>query len=509
MKRFIKCIALCLCALTLLSLSTVAFAEEQEVVLRICSWEEYIDEGGWGEDEVIDLESGNIFGENSMLEDFEAWYYETYGIRVRVEYSCFGTNEDLYNMLNLGDVYDLVCPSEYLIMKLLAEEKVYPLSEGFFNEEDENNYYIKGVSPFIRRMFESHEVNGESWDKYAAGFMWGITGFVYNPEVVSREDASTWHLLDNTKYAHRITVKDNIRDTYFAAVGAVKSELLLDEAFRADPNYPSRLQDEMNDTSQEMVDTVQEYLQSIKNNLYSFETDSGKADMITKKVVANLQWSGDSVYAMDQAEEDGLFLEFAAPKESTNVYFDGWIMLRCGVEGDSAKQHAAEAFINFVSRPDNAIRNMYYIGYTSVISNCEDGRVYEYLQWNYGAEDDDETAVPYSVAHLFTDDPEKSADFEFMVPEEQLRRQLGAQYPSEEILDRSSIMVYFDEQVSERTNRMWIRVRCYNIKDVPVLGWVAAGIIAAGIVVLLVRANRRKHVENYYAEAVNQRRRKG
>ena len=30
----------------------------------------------------------------------------------------FGTNEDLYNQLTLGDTYDLVCPSEYMIMKL-------------------------------------------------------------------------------------------------------------------------------------------------------------------------------------------------------------------------------------------------------------------------------------------------------------------------------------------------------------------------------------------------------
>ena len=93
-----------------------------EVTLRICNWEEYIDLGGWDEEETIDLESGDIIGENSMVEDFEQWYLETYGIRVNVEYSTFGTNEDLYNMLTLGDVYDLVCPSEYMIMKLMAED---------------------------------------------------------------------------------------------------------------------------------------------------------------------------------------------------------------------------------------------------------------------------------------------------------------------------------------------------------------------------------------------------
>ena len=276
-------------------------ADEEEVVLRVCNWEEYIDEGGWGEDEVIDLESGDIFGENSILDDFSDWYLETYGKRVRVEYSTFGTNEDLYNMLTLGDVYDLVCPSEYMIMKLMADGRLYPLSDSFFDESNENNYYINGVSPYIRDIFETHEINGESWGKYAAGYMWGVTGFVYNPEEVTYEDASTWHLLDNENYNRQITVKDNVRDTYFAAVGAVKSDLLTDPSFTGSPDYLTRLEDEMNDTSPEMVAAVQEYLQSNKDNFYSFETDSGKADLITGKVVANFQWSGDAVYTLDQA----------------------------------------------------------------------------------------------------------------------------------------------------------------------------------------------------------------
>ena len=77
-------------------------SEEEPVVLRICNWEEYIDEGDWDEEEAIDLSEDNvIIGQNSMIEDFEQWYYEEYGVRVEVEYSTFGTNEDLFNQLNL------------------------------------------------------------------------------------------------------------------------------------------------------------------------------------------------------------------------------------------------------------------------------------------------------------------------------------------------------------------------------------------------------------------------
>lgn len=466
-----------------------AESEEKAVTLRVCNWEEYIDLGDW--DETIDLESGDIIGENSMVKDFEEWYYETYGKRVKVEYSTFGTNEDLYNMLTLGDEYDIVCPSEYMFMKLMAEKMLVPLSDEFFDETDENNYYTRGVSPYIREVFENHEINGESWEKYAAGYMWGITGIVYNPEVVSEEEASTWQILNNPKFKRQVTIKDNVRDSYFAAVGALKHDLLTSPEFRADPNYKQRLEEEMNDVSPETIKTVQDYLQDVKDNAYSFETDSGKADMITGKVVANYQWSGDAVYSLDQAEEDDYILNFAVPEESTNIYFDGWVMLKSGIGDDAEKQHAAEAFINFNSRPDNAIRNMYYIGYTSVIGGGDDTRIFEYADWCYGAEDDEENVVEYPLGYFFTGD-NSDENYVITAPEEQLRRQLFAQYPTQEAISKSSIMVYFDSDKNDVINQMWINVRCFNLYDVPVWAWAIAAAVAAVLIYLFVRMKQRQ-----------------
>lgn len=474
------------------SVPVMAGEEKDDVItLRISNWEEYIDLGEWDEEEeTIDLESGDILGVNSMVDDFEEWYLETYGKEVKVEYSTFGTNEDLYNMLTLGDVYDLVCPSEYMIMKLMAENETVPLSDAFFDESDEYNYYIKGVSPYIRNIFDSKTINGEAWGKYAAGYMWGVTGIVYNPDVVSQEEAETWTIINNPKFKRQVTIKDNVRDSYFAAVGALQSDLLTSEDFLNDPDYAQNLENVMNDTTFETVLKVQDYLQDVKDNCYSFETDSGKADMITGKVVANYQWSGDAVYSMDQAEEDDFYLNFAIPKESTNIYFDGWVMLKRGIGEDAEKQHAAESFINFVSRPDNAIRNMYYIGYTSVIGGGDDERIFEYADWCYGAEEEEEEVVDYNIGYFFSDDPE-SEDYILSVPEEQLKRQLYAQYPDAEAISRSSIMIYFDKEENERINQMWISVRCLNIYDIPVYAWVITGVILV-LIGALVFHNRKR-----------------
>lgn len=394
-------------------------------------------------------------------------------------------------MLTLGDVYDIVCPSEYMIMKLMAQGQLVPLSDEFFDTSDENNYYINGVSPYIRSIFEENEINGEAWSKYAAGYMWGITGIVYNPELVSEEDASSWKILDDPAYYRQVTIKDNVRDSYFAAVGALKSDLLTSEEFLQDADYQKNLEREMNDTSPETIALVQDYLQDVKNNAYSFETDSGKADMVTGKVAANYQWSGDAVYTMDQADEDDFTLAFAVPEESTNIYFDGWVMLKSGIGEDAAKQHAAEAFINFNSRPDNVIRNMYYIGYTSVISGGEDERIFEYADWCYGAEEDEEDVVDYDIGYFFTEDG-NNGDYVITAPADQADRQLSAQYPSQEAIARSAIMVYFDDAQNEAINQMWISVRCFNIYDMPVWVW-ALIVLAAAAAVMLVRMKRKKH----------------
>jgi spermidine/putrescine transport system substrate-binding protein len=376
----------------------------------------------------------------------------------------------------------------------MAEDMLVPLSDHFYDTSDPNNYYAIGVSPYIKGIFDAKTIGGEPWSKYAAGYMWGVTGIVYNPDVVTEEEASTWKILNNSKFKRQVTIKDNVRDSYFAAVGAIKSDLLTSPEFLNDPDYSLRLEEEMNDVSPETIQAVQDYLQTVKNNVYSFETDSGKADMITGKVVANYQWSGDGTYTMDQADEDDFTLAFAVPVESTNIYFDGWVMLKSGLSQDPAKQHAAEAFINFNSRPDNVIRNMYYIGYTSVISGGDDPRILEYADWNYGAEEDEEETADYPLGYFFSGDPDDE-DYMVTVPADQINRQISAMYPPQKAIARSSIMVYFDADVNEKINQMWINVRCYNIYQIPVWAWCLAALIIGGMVFFLIRSRRKKNYD--------------
>ena len=89
------------------TLSLFGCATQSDVVtLRVANWEEYIDLGDWGDDELIDIENqfaenpeDGVFGLNSMVDDFVEWFNSNHDYEVEVEYSTFGTNEDLYNRL--------------------------------------------------------------------------------------------------------------------------------------------------------------------------------------------------------------------------------------------------------------------------------------------------------------------------------------------------------------------------------------------------------------------------
>ena len=284
---------------------------DETVTLRVSNWEEYIDLGGWSEDEVIDLESGDIFGENPMIDDFTERFNATHDYNVKVEYSTFGTNEDLYNRLSLGDTYDLVCPSDYMIMKLLAENKIEKYSEEFLNGE---GGYAENVSPYIAGVFEDY-----GWTEYAACYMWGTSGFVYDPENLKDEsDVSSCKILINPDYKRAVTIKDNVRDAYFAALSIIKEESLLSGGLT-----DGKLSEYLNDTNSETIAKAEDVLKQIKENVYSFETDSGKSDMVTGKVAANYQWSGDAVYIMDEADAEDSELWYSVPNECSNLWFDG------------------------------------------------------------------------------------------------------------------------------------------------------------------------------------------
>ena len=342
----------------------VSLGKEKDVeILRVYNWEEYISESK--EDESIDI-----------ITQFEKYCKETLNRNVKVEYSTFGTNENMYNELNLSKKktasgvnysYDLVCPSEYMLLKMMRE--------GMLEKLDMSKVpnYAENASPYIQELFKTlkNEGSDESLYDYAACYMWGTMGYVYNPEIVSDEDASHWNLLWNDKYKGKGTIKDSVRDSYILAVGyCLEDELngvLKDYEKDGDSaQYNKRLTEIFNRTDDKTVDIVGKALTELKDKIYGYEVDSGKKEMAQGKIAINFAWSGDAVYTLDEAEtpdagDNALYLKYAVPKEGSNIFFDGWAMPK------GANVELAQEFINFIESPDNAVLNMDYIGYSPSI----------------------------------------------------------------------------------------------------------------------------------------------
>ena len=434
-------------------------------VLRVANWAEYIDDG---------TDSGM-----HMVERFENWYKEKYNKEIRVEYSTADDNEILYNLLRMGDKFDLICPSEYMMMKLAKEGYLQKFPASFYDATNEDNYYIRNVSPFISATFKNNKIpnTNSTWDEYSAGYMWGTTGFVYNPNKVTEEEMQfwDWNIYNNPSknVKGKITAKNNIRDTYFVGLAMYQDAKLrslkeaLDKGTLSPLEYNAQLGDLMNDVSHETMNNTKQILSGITKNLYGFETDEGKHNTISGAVNVNYQWSGDAVTILCEAdgswytEEDPapedfepVYLNYYIPDTVSNLWFDGWAITK---DCTSANVELAISFINFLSMPENVIYNMDYIGYTSCIATNE---VFEYVKECY-PEEEGLPSVAYDLNYYFNpkynrDKPTtKSDDYVFYTLASNAKRQLFAQFPQEEILDRCVAMRYFDSDANTRANSMW------------------------------------------------------
>lgn len=326
MKRVVKFLAT-----GILALSTVSvFAEDRSNVLKVYNWSDYIAEG--------------------VLDDFKSWYKEQTGESIDVIYMTFDVNEAMLSKIEKGhEDYDVVCPSDYIIERMLDKGLLLPLD--FKSLGSTPNYIEANRSPFIEQMFRSINPSIDA-NQYSVAYMWGTTGIIYNPKFVTREEASTWDVIRNPKFAGKILIKDAPRDVYAPVLIYLKQNEL--------KSGKVTLQDLMRDSSDESLQMVQDYLMQCKPGVNGWEADLGKEQMTKNRAYVSLNWSGDAVWAIEEAAAVKMELDYVVPEEGSTVWFDGWVIPKY-----AKNIKAATYFINFMCRPDIAIRNMEETGYVA------------------------------------------------------------------------------------------------------------------------------------------------
>ena len=396
----------------------VFFAEKGDTItLNVYNWEDYI-----AEDDTSTEEE-----EDDLVKMFEDYCLEEYGQKVEVIYSTFDTNETMLAQIDLGKSFDLVCPSDYTIQKMIAKDMVVP-----FDEANTPNYN-KYVSPFVIDKIKEIEVKGEKniVNQYARGYMWGTLGILYNntfgmlpfkgiSQQEMDEDMNSWLSLWDEKYQNLLAIKDSMRDTYVAGIfmtynndfttadgvthdGLQTLKNKYDKGTIDADTYNREVTRIFNMCDDETINAVEKDLKTLRENAFGFEVDSGKVDMAQgNKFAINLAWSGDAAWAMDMADEyndehydeeteeyeegfNPTLLKYAIPETGANIWFDGWVMPKTISEKNKIW---AERFVDFLSMPENAAINMEFIGYTPVIAG---DAILELVQSRYDIRFDEES----------------------------------------------------------------------------------------------------------------------
>ena len=412
--------------LSLFCIAATAMAADRDHTLKIYNWADYIDE--------------------SVLEDFKVWYKEETGEEVEIIYQLFDINEIMLAKIEKGkEDFDVVCPSEYIIERMLRNNMLLPIDKDFGTTPN----YLQNISPYIIDRFNKIDGNGKNANDYAVGYMWGTTGILYNTKYVTEEEASTWATLHNDKFEKKIFINDAFRDVYSTILIYLRNKELTEGTITLD--------ELMYDSSDESIAEVEAFLKKAKRLVAGWEADFGKEMMTKEKAYINLSWSGDAVWAIEEAQAVGVSLDYCVPKEGSNVWFDGWVIPKYAVN-----TKAARYFINFMCRPDIAIRNMDEIGYVSVVATPEvlESRI------------DDELEGTVDASYFFGEGAE-SVKID------------PVQYPDKAVVERCGMM-HDSGARTPKMLEMWARVKG---DSVPLWNLI---VIAVSFVALLVLGIRRK-----------------
>ena len=298
MKR--RMTALLLAALMVLALAGCGGGNSgSEEVVYVYNWGEYIDE--------------------SVIPQFE----EETGIKV--VYDTFETNEAMYPIIEQGQaVYDVVCPSDYMIQKMIANDL---LAEINFDNIPNLQY--------IGQAYMDASQGFDPENKYSVPYTWGTVGILYHTTMVD-EPITSWSVLWDEKYSGEILMQKSVRDAFAVALA-----------------YQGH---SINSTNQDEILAARDLLIEQKPLVQAYVIDQVRDKMIGNEAAIGVIYSGEYLYCKEENPD----LAYVVPEEGSCLWFDSWVIPK-----NAENKENAEKFIDFLCRPDIALKNFEYITYAT------------------------------------------------------------------------------------------------------------------------------------------------
>ncbi|MBQ9162996.1 MAG: spermidine/putrescine ABC transporter substrate-binding protein [Clostridia bacterium] len=309
--------ALVLLLSTVAGLTSCNTDSSESITLYVYNWGEYMSDGSEG---TLDANKA-----------FEDWYFENYGVKVKVNYSTYSSNESMYAKISSGSVnYDVIVPSDYMIERMIGEDLLAPL-----NYDNIDN--IGNIAP----EFYGEDAKYDYYDPgnvYSVPYMYGMIGIIYNTSVVpeNEEDLGSWSLMWDEEYKGNILQFNNSRDAF----GTAQYYLQVDVNSEDEADWRAAL-----DKLKEQKKVVQGY---VMDEIYN-KMENGSAAIAA-------YYAGDYLTMYEENED----LEFYYPEEGTNLYVDAMC-----VPKSSQNKEIAERYINFMLTEEVAVANAEYTYYAS------------------------------------------------------------------------------------------------------------------------------------------------
>lgn len=281
--------------------------DKDKQVVYIYSWGDYINP------EVLTLFE-NETGIHAILDEFD-------------------TNESMYPRVAEGAVhYDVICPSDYMIQKMINNDLIQPLDFAKLENAKKN----------IGEEFFKQSETFDPGNKYAVPYCWGTVGIIYDKTKVT-EPVDSWNILWDEKYAGQILMQDSARDAMMIPLKLMGKSL--------------------NETDKDVLAEAQAMLKKQKPLVQAYVIDEVKEKLINSEAALGVIFSGEAMNILNANPN----MAFAIPKEGTNFWIDGWVITK-----DAQNVDNAHKFIDFMCRPDVAAINFEYLGYSTPNTGVRD-----------------------------------------------------------------------------------------------------------------------------------------
>ncbi len=296
-----KWIALLLCGVTTLTLFTGCGSktgENGEVI--VYNWGEYIDP------------------------DTITMFEKETGIKVI--YDEYDTNETMLPKVESGSsTYDVICPSDYMVRKMIEHDLLAPLN--FDNMPNAKNN--------IGQQYYEQAAAFDPGNQYCVPYCWGTVGILYNKTMVS-EPVTSWSVLWEEQYKDNILMQDSVRDAFMVALKL--------------NGYSA------NTLNEDELEVAKNALITQKPLVQAYVIDQVRDKMIGGEAALGVIYSGEAIYTQRENSD----LEYVIPEEGSNVWIDGWVITK-----NAKNKENAEKFIDFMCRENIALLNFDFITYST------------------------------------------------------------------------------------------------------------------------------------------------